>query len=155
LAENLGGTHPFVTELLAGKSPAARATELVAGTKLADPAVRRQIAADGLKSIEASGDTMIRFAQLVDADARKLRKRYEDQVEEVERQANAKIARVRFELLGTGIAPDATFTLRLAFGTVRGYEVDGEKLPYFTTFVGAFERAAQQQHREPFELPPR
>ena len=54
----------------------------------------------------------------------------EDQVEEVERQANAQIARARFELLGTAIAPDATFTLRLAFGVVKGYRVDGVELPF-------------------------
>jgi hypothetical protein len=155
LAENLGGDHPFVTEILAGKSPAARAAELVTGSKLADPTVRRTIATGGQKAVESSDDAMIRFAVQIDADSRKLRKRYEDQVEEPERQANALIAKARFELLGTGIAPDATFTLRLAFGTVRGYDVDGDKLPFFTTFGGAFTRADKQQHREPFDLPRR
>jgi hypothetical protein len=155
LVENLGGEHPFVTEILAGKSPAARAAELVGGSKLADPAARRAIASSGHKAVESSDDAMLRLALQIDADARKLRKRYEDQVEEPERQANALIAKARFELLGTGIAPDATFTLRLAFGTVRGYDVDGEKLPFFTTFGGAFARAEKQQHREPFELPRR
>jgi hypothetical protein len=155
LAENLGGEHPYVIEILAGKSPAARAAELVAGTKLADPAVRRQIANGGPNVLDSVDDAMIRFARQIDADARKLRKRYEDQVEEVERQANAQIAKARFELLGAGVAPDATFTLRLAFGTVRGYDVDGEELPFFTTFGGAFARAEQQQHRDPFELPKR
>jgi hypothetical protein len=155
LAENLGGEHPYVVEILAGKSPAARAAELVAGTKLADSAVRKQIASGSPKVLDSVDDAMIRFAAKIDTDARKLRKRYEDQVEEVERQANALIAKARFELLGAGVAPDATFTLRLAFGTVRGYEVDGEKLPFFTTFGGAFTRAEQQQHRDPFELPKR
>ncbi len=73
---------------------------------------------------------MIRLALLIDDDARRVRKRYEDEVEEPERQANAQIATARFELLGSGIAPDATFTLRLAFGVVKGYAVDGADLPY-------------------------
>jgi hypothetical protein len=98
---------------------------------------------------------MIRLARLIDDEARAVRKKYEDEVEEVERQANGLIAKARFELLGTGIAPDATFTLRLAFGVVKGYAVDGAELPFHTTFGGAFERAERQGHREPFVLPER
>jgi hypothetical protein len=155
LAEQLGGEHPFVVKVLAGKSPAARAAELIEGTKLTDPAERKRVAAGGAKAIDESNDAMIRFAKLVDDEARAVRKRYEDEVEEVERQANGQIAKARFELLGTAIAPDATFTLRLAFGTVKGYRVDGADLPFHTTFGGAFERAEKQGNREPFVLPPR
>jgi Peptidase S46 len=155
LAENLGGEHPLVVKALAGKSPANRAADLISGTKLADPAERRRIAAGGVQAAEESTDTMLAFARLVDADARAMRKRFEDEVEEVERQANARIARARFELLGTALAPDATFTLRLAFGVVKGYSVDGIALPFHTTYGGAFERAERQGHREPFDLPKR
>jgi hypothetical protein len=155
LAERLGGEHPFVAKVLAGKSPAAGAAELVAGTKLIDPEERKRVAGGGAKEIDESGDAMIRFARLVDDEARAVRKRYEDEVEEVERQANGQIAKARFELLGTAIAPDATFTLRLAFGTVKGYSVDGAELPFHTTFGGAYERAEKQGQREPFALPPR
>jgi hypothetical protein len=155
LAENLGGEHPLVVKVLAGRSPANRAAELVAGSKLFDPAERRKIAAGGLAAITASDDSMIRLARLVDDEARALRKRYEDEVEEVDRQASALIARARFDLLGTAVAPDATFTLRLAFGVVKGYHVDGADLSFATTFGGAFTRADQQGHREPFVLPRR
>jgi hypothetical protein len=155
LAENLGGEHPLVIKVLAGQSPAARATALVASTRLADPAERRRLAAGGQPSIDGATDTMILFARLIDDDARGLRKRYEDEVEEVERQANAQIARARFDRYGTGIAPDATFTLRLAFGVVRGYPVEGVDLPYTTTFAGALVRAQQQGNRDPFLLPKR
>jgi hypothetical protein len=155
LAENLGGEHPFVVKAFAGKSPAARAAELVGGTRLVDPAERRRVAAGGLRAIEESDDAMIRFARLIDPDARAVRKRHEDEVEEVERQANARIAKARFELPGTAEAPDATFTLRLAFGVVKGYALDGTDLPFRTTFGGAFERAERQGNREPFELPKR
>jgi hypothetical protein len=61
---------------------------------------------------------------------------------------------VRFESLGRGVAPDATFTLRLAFGVVSGYRA-GEDVPFVTFFAGAFERAERQLHREPFVLPKR
>jgi hypothetical protein len=155
LAEILGGAHPLLVKILGEKSPSARANELIEGCKLTDPAERRRIAAGGVKAIEDSADPLIRFARLVDDDARILRRRFEDQVEEVERQANAQIARSRFDVLGTAIAPDATFTLRLAFGVVKSYIVDGAELPYTTTFGGAFERADRQGHREPFQLPKR
>jgi hypothetical protein len=153
LAENLGGQHPLTMRILAGKPPAARAADLVAGTRLFDPAVRKQLAENG--ALINTRDTMIVLARLIDADSRKLRKRFEEEVEEVERQAYARIARIRFDVLGRGVAPDATFTLRLAFGTVKSYTVDGEKLPFATTFGGAFKRAEQQENREPFILPRR
>ncbi len=154
-AEQMGGRHPLVTKALAGKAPADRATELVNGTKLRDVAERRRLAAGGAKAIAASEDPFIVLARSLDGEARALRKRFEEEVEEPERQAMGQIATARFKLLGASVAPDATFTLRLAFGVVKGYAVDGVELPYTTTFGGAFERAEKQGHREPFVLPTR
>jgi hypothetical protein len=155
LVERLGGSHPLVVKILDGKTPERRAGELLAGTRLADVAERRKLYDGGAKSIAASDDTMIRLARLVDPDARALRTRYENEVEEVERQAYAEIARVRFKAFGRNVAPDATFTLRLAFGVVQGYMEDGKPVPFHTTFGGAFDRAERMQHREPFALPRR
>jgi hypothetical protein len=155
LAENLGGDHPLVTRILAGKPPAARAAELVAGSKLFDPEERRRLARGGMRAILASEDSFIQLALLIDPEARALRKRFEEDVEEPERQANGRIARARFAVLGTNVAPDATFTLRLAFGVVKGYAVDDTTLPFHTTFGGAFEKAERLGGHEPFELPRR
>jgi hypothetical protein len=155
LAEQLGGEHPLVKKVLDNHSPADRAAALIGGTKLADVAERKRLAGEGQKAIDDSDDPLIALAKLVDDEARKLRKRYEVEVEEVIRQAQGQIARARFKLLGTDVAPDATFTLRLALGVVRGYAVDGADLPYTTTFAGVFERAEKQGHREPFVLPKR
>jgi hypothetical protein len=155
LAENLGGDHPLVTRVLAGSAPGARAAGIVAGTRLVDPAERRKLATAGLGAVEASNDAMIELARSIDPEARKLRRRFETEVEEVERQGYSQIARARFELLGTGIPPDATFTLRLAFGVVGGYHADGQDLPYATTFGSAFARAEHQGQRPPFVLPSR
>lgn len=153
LAENLGGEHSTVKLVLAGKNPAMRADELV-NSELYDPGVRKKLV-DEPKRLTESKDPMILLAKAVDVEARRLRKRYEDEVEEVERQAYADIAKLRFAALGKSVAPDATFTLRLAFGVAKGYEVDGKTLPFHTTFGGAFERAAAMKNREPFELPER
>jgi len=155
LAEQLGGEHPLVSKALDGKSPGKRADELIARTKLFDPAERKRLVEGGLKAVEASDDPMIVFARTVDADARALRKRFEEEVEEPERQAYAEIAKVRFAILGKSIPPDATFTLRLAYGVVKGYEAEGQKVPFATTFAGLYERAEKQRYKEPFELPKR
>ena len=155
LAENLGGEHPTVKLVMAGKNPAARADELVAGTKLFDPAERRRLVGAGKDAIDASKDPLILLAKAIDAEARKFRTRYETEVEEPERQAYALLAGVQFLTGGNDIAPDATFTLRLAFGTVQGYEVGGAKLNFHTTFGEAFDKSAKLDGKEPFDLPKR
>jgi hypothetical protein len=155
LAETLGGEHPLAKLVLAGKNPAARADELVGGTKLLDPAERKRLVEGGRAATAASTDPLVVLARDIDAEARALRTRYETEVEEPERQAYAALSGVRFRTLGNSVAPDATFTLRLAFGTVRGYEVGGETLPFHTTFGEAFEKAARLDGKEPFDLPRR
>ena len=154
LAETLGGDHKLTRLALGDKNPAQRANELVEST-LYDPEVRKTLVDGGAKAIAESTDPMTRLAKAIDGEARALRKRFETEVEEPERQAYAEIAKLRFAALGKSVAPDATFTLRLAFGVVKGYEVDGEKLPFHTTFASAFDRAAAMNNREPFELPER
>jgi hypothetical protein len=161
LAEQLGGEHELVKLALAGKNPAARAEELIAGTKLFDPEERKKLypvlgAPDpNPTAVQASKDPMIVLARAIDAEARKLRARFETEVEEPERQAYAQLAGVRFLTYGNTLAPDATFTLRLAFGTTQGYEVGGKNLNFHTTFGEAFEKHAEQSGKEPFDLPKR
>lgn len=154
-AEQLGGEHKFTEEFLKDKRPSDRAAELIGGTKLFDVSERRRLFEGGSAAIESSTDPMIRLARQVDTYALPLRKGFEDRVEEPERQGYSKIAKVRFSKFGRSVAPDATFTLRLAFGTVQGYEVDGQKIPFYTTLAGLFERAEKRQNREPFTIPQR
>lgn len=154
MLEILGGGDETVRQVLAGKSPRARAAELVSGTKLADVAVRRQLAKGGKAAIEASQDPMIQLARQIDGRARQLRTRFDQQVDEPQRQAYAKIAKARFATIGTDTYPDATFTLRLAFGVVKGYQENDKQVPPWTTMYGAFEHAESHGNREPFALPP-
>ncbi len=155
LANQMGGDNPLVKKVLAGKSPSDRAYELVSGTKLKDAKFRKKLYKGGKEALEAANDPMIALARLVDAEARKVRKTMESEVEEVQRQAYAEIAKVKFALEGTSTYPDATFTLRLAFGQVKGYEEDGKHVPFETTFAGLYERSAEHHNREPFDLPKR
>jgi DNA-binding transcriptional regulator YdaS (Cro superfamily) len=155
MVELLGANDPLVTQVLNGKTPAARAAELIDGTKLKDVDFRKQLAAGGAKAIESSTDPMIALARLVDPKARELRKRFESEVTGVERANYAKIARAKFDTEGTKLYPDATFTLRLSYGTVKGYNENGKHLTPFTTLGGLYDRAAQFKQAFPYNLPPR
>jgi hypothetical protein len=152
LAEEMGVTNKLVQQILAGKSPSARATELINGTKVNDVSLRKKLYEGGTAAVTAAKDPMIELARLVDEEARALRKIIETQGE-VKQQAHAKIAKARFAVEGTGNYPDATFTLRLAFGTVKGYEEGGKHIPPHTTFAGLYERAAEHENQPPFDLP--
>ncbi|MBX7106211.1 MAG: S46 family peptidase [Gemmataceae bacterium] len=151
LAEALGD-RATIEIVLAGKTPRVRAAELVAGCKLFDVAERKRIFDAGPAAIDQSADTMIQLARTIDPAAREVRKFIEEQVDEPERQAYSRIAEIRFEKFGRTIAPDATFTLRLAFGRVSGYDEDGVARPYQTTVAGLFQRAGKMGGREPFVL---
>jgi len=150
-----GATNPLVQTVLKGKTPEARAAELIDGTKLKDVEFRKQLAAAGQKAIAESTDPMIGLARSIDKEARAARKRYEDEVVSVERGSYAKIARALFDTEGTKLYPDATFTLRLSYGAVKGYMENGKTVQPFTTMAGLYDRAANFNYKFPYVLPPR
>ena len=153
-AEKFGANDPLVKQVLNGKSPRARAAELVGGTKLKDADVRKKLYAGNAAGLQAAHDPMLDLARLIDQPAREARKIHETQ-EEVKRQAYAEIAKARFAVEGTSNYPDATFTLRLSYGTVRGYEEDGKPIPPFTNFAGLYQRSSEHENKPPFDLPQR
>ena len=149
-----GENDPMVQKVLAGRSPHARAVELVSGTKLKDVAARKDLYGKDPAALQAAHDPMLDLARLIDAPARAARKIYETQ-QEIKKQAYSDIAKARFAVEGTGSYPDATFTLRLSYGTVRGYEQDGKQIPAFTDFAGLYQRSAEHDNKPPFDLPQR
>jgi len=155
VTEALGGDDPLVLRALAGLSPAARAEQLVRGCKLQDVAVRRQLVEGGRRAVETQRDPMLDLVRLLDPDMRTVRQRYEDEVESVERDSYAKIAAAQFARFGEDVYPDATFTLRMAFGEIKGYRENGASVPAFTTLGGLYERAEQRRGVPGFELPQR
>lgn len=152
-AETLGCDQKMVKKILAGKSPKARAQELIARTMLNEVNERKRLVAGGKKAVLQSRDPFIVLARLVDAHARKIHKIFEIEIQEVREQAYAKIAKAQFELYGEDVYPDATFTLRVAFGTALGYVDKGISLPYATSIGGTFDHADSHQNKEPWELP--
>ena len=154
LAEELGPENELVRKIITGKSPRERAAELISKTKVKDVAFRKKLYQGGESAVQNAKDPMIELARLIDSEAREVRKIVETQGE-VKQQAHAQLAKARFALHGTSNYPDATFTLRLAYGTVKGYEEGGKKVPAHTVYAGLYERAKEQNYRPPFDLPKR
>ncbi len=141
MRDTLGPGDPVVKQLLAGRTPAEAAEAYLQGSKLQSPAERKRLFEGGQKAIDASTDPMIVLARMVDPRARELRKRYEDEVQAVERSSGTLLARALFALRGTAVYPEATFTLRLSFGAVKGYVDDGRPRRWYTTFHGLYENS--------------
>jgi hypothetical protein len=138
--------------VLGARSPREAAEELVSGSKLADVETRRALFEGGRKAVEASEDSMVRLALAIDPDERALEKRIEDDIDAVVERNEELVARARFAVYGTSVYPDATFSPRLSFGTVKGWRENGSAVTPFTTLRGLFERATG---REPWNLPER
>jgi len=141
--------------ILGGRSPQDVARDLIAGTKLKDIDARKKLLDGGLTAVYQSPDPMIKLALLVDPVSRGLRARYEDQVDAVETRNGTRIAQAMFKLEGTSIPPDATGTLRLSFGAVKGYVENGRKVAFQTTFAGLYDKSAKAGNKDPYELPAR
>jgi hypothetical protein len=152
--KELGAADPYVQKLLGGKTPAARAHELVAGTKLKDVAVRKQLAASKA-AVDGSTDPLIVLARAIDPDRRAIRKQFEDSVEAPLHHDHELIAKAQFATAGLSHYPDATFTLRLSFGKVAGYTQAGKKIPPQTTMAGLYQRADKAKGAAPWDVPPR
>ncbi len=148
--ENLGTSDPDVRTLLGKHSPEEIAAAVVGGTRLGDATLRSQMLSGGTGAIDAYHDPLIDFARVLDVPARAVRADYENNVKAVKTKNTALIAKARFALEGKSAYPDATFTLRLSYGAVAGYQENGHGVAPTTNFAGAYEHATG---RDPFKLP--
>jgi peptidase S46-like protein len=144
----------MVKQVFSGESPRARAAALVNGTKLKDVAFRKVLYRKDAAALQSAHDPMLDLARMIEAPAREVRQAHESQ-EEIKKQAYSEIAKARFAVEGTSNYPDATFTLRLSYGVVRGYEEDGKQIAPFTTLAGLYQRSAEHENKTPFDLPQR
>jgi len=150
-----GPNDPWVRMVMNGKSPREVATELVNGSKLTDPEVRKRLIEGGEGAVGASTDSMIVLARKLDPVRRELTKWLEDNVQSVEQRAGEQLGKARFAAFGKSTYPDATFTLRLSYGQVKGYPMNGTIAPPMTTMYGLYDRSASFGNTGPFELPQR
>jgi len=150
MQQALGGDDELVKKVLDGKTPQQAAAMYVTSSKLKDVAERKRLAAS-LEAVKESGDGMIRLARIFDRRNRELRKRFEDTVEAALTSSASQIAQAKFATQGSNTYPDATFTFRIEYGPVKGYVLNGKKVPYATEIAGLYKRATGV---EPFALPP-
>ncbi len=153
--DQLGPGDAFVKAALNGSTPAEVAKEAIAGTRLGDPAYRKSLLDGGQAAIDASNDPAILLARRVDPLVRELRKWGEDNVEGVLAAAGEKIGQARFAVYGKSVYPDATFTLRLSYGSIKGYPMNGTEAAPKTTFYGLYDRSLGFDGQPPFDLPSR
>ena len=150
MREWLGPDSEYVHNILGNDSPAALATRLIEDSALDDPAVRKSLWEGGVAAVEASDDPLIKLMLSIDPDSRALREKYETEVEAPEIRGAEMIADARFKVFGTDIYPDATFTLRVTYGSVKGWEEKGKVIVPFTRTSRLFERTTGER---PFKLP--
>jgi hypothetical protein len=153
--KELGPDDRYVKIVLHGRTPAQVAKELVAGTKIADPAFRRSLMEGGQAAVDASTDPMIVLARELDPLRRAMLKWSEDNIQSVEERAGEQLGKARFAAYGKSTYPDGTFTLRLSYGKVDGFPMNGTIAPSKTTFYGLYDRAASFNYEGPFYLPAR
>jgi Peptidase S46 len=153
--EQLGLDDAFVKAALQGRAPVEVAREVIAGTKLTDPAFRKKLVEEGKAAVAGSKDPAIELARRVEPAVREIRKWHETKVESLTTSAGEKLGKARFAVYGRSIYPEATFTLRLTFGTVKGYPMNGTMAPPKTTFFGLYDRAGSFGLKPPFNLPDR
>lgn len=141
LRERLGVDNPIVKKILGKESPEALAKTIIENSKLDDAALRKQLWEGGAAAVNSSTDPAIKLARLLDEEGRKLRERYDHQIEPVQKAAAEQLAKARFAFKGTAVYPDATFSLRLSHGVIRGWNERGTDIKPFTEIAGLFERA--------------
>ncbi len=153
MQDSLGKDNADVQKVLQGKTPADAAKDLITNTKLDQVAVRKQLYEGGETAIDASTDPLIVVMRAIDPTARAARKQFEDKVDSVVRHDGTIVAKARFAQSGFAQPPDATFTLRLSYGTVKGYPESGKAIPFATNMGGAYEHAAEHNSQPPYNLP--
>ena len=155
IVDGLGPEDPFVKALLQGETPDAVAKKVFAGTRFTDAAFRAQLFKGGAKAMGACRDPLIELARRADPFLRATQAAFRENVDSLEEEALTEIGKAGFEVYGNGLYPDASGTLRLAFGKVAGYPFATTLVPPFTTFYGLYDRAFSFGDRGDFELTPR
>jgi hypothetical protein len=153
--EKLGADDEYLQAILQGGDIDKTVDALVDGTKLGDPAFRKSLIDGGEAAVAVSTDPMIVAARRVDPVWRASYVKYRNNIVSVFDAAGEKLGKARFAIYGKNAYPDATFTLRLSYGTVDGYPYNGTTAPPFTTFYGLYDRAASFSNQSPWDLTPK
>ncbi|MEO7503262.1 MAG: S46 family peptidase [Gemmatimonadaceae bacterium] len=152
--QELPPNDPFLTTVLAGRTPEQTAEALVSGTRLGDLETRKALVEGGPAAVAASTDPLIVLARAIDPLNRRVVARA-DSLNAIITSNAELVGQALFATYGTALPPDATFTLRISDGVVKGYPMNGTVAPYKTTFFGLYERASAFDYKDPFNIPKR
>ncbi len=153
--EELGPEDPFVKTVLNGDSPATAAARLTSETKLIDPDFRKKLVEGGVEAVNECRDPFIVLMCKLEPEIRSQIEWRKENITSKLTPAAERIAQARFAVFGKTVNPDATFTLRLSFGSVKGYPMNGTKAPHQTTLYGLFDRALSFGNQGDYALPQR
>lgn len=153
--EELGPDDEFFKIVLQGRTPEDVVKELISETKLDDPEFRKSLIEGGEKMVNENADLLIVLARELDPMMREREKWNRENIESLLTAASEKIAKARFTVYGKTTYPDATFTLRLSYGTMKGYPMNGTKAPYKTTLYGLYDRSLSFNKEGDYALPQR
>jgi len=151
---HLPATDPFLRAVLGSKTPEAAAAALIGGTSLGSMEARKALVEGGAAAVSASNDPLIALARSIEPMATRAAMRAAQLNNTISTNA-ALIGEAIFAAYGTSLPPDATFTLRISDGVVKGYPMNGTIAPYKTSFYGLFARSAEFDDQFPFRLPER
>jgi hypothetical protein len=148
----LGEDDPWVERALAGRTAAEAAAAIIeASPSAADPERRRELLQDPA-AVVASTEPAFVLVQEAMQRAQQAGRRYQ-QISPREQARNRELAQALFDVYGTSLPPDATFTLRIADGVVSAYDYNGTRAPAWTTFYGLYDRWAAHDGRDEWALP--
>jgi V8-like Glu-specific endopeptidase len=150
----LGDSDPFIVNALQGKTPAEAAKIILTNTKIKSDEVWNKLVNFDTTYIYQSNDPLLLLVK--DAASRYLTVAAKSKTfNETLVASRGQLGRVLFELYGTQIPPDATFSLRISDGIVKGYEYNGTLAPPKTTFFGLYDRFYSFNKKYPWTLPQR
>ena len=152
--ELLGRSNPLTQTLLAGMSPDSRAAMLVDSSHMDDVNARKQLLDGGEPALRASADPMVKLALALYPAGIARSQANQTQITAPQEEASATIVRLLLKHAPAGsLYPDATDTLRMTYGVIKGYTSGGVTNPPFTTFGGFYNRADQRGDVDAYALP--
>jgi len=149
---NLPADSEIILKMFNGKSAEDAVDYLLANSKIKTKAEVVELAKAGADAIYKSDDPFIYFIMQTKDKLSELQKKNRT-LEENDAVNNQLLGEALYYVYGDKIPPDATGTLRISDGVVKGYDYNGTRAPYKTTFYGSLDRYYSFNKKFPFNLP--
>ena len=154
LSENLGDDNELLQKMTGGRTGDEAVDYILSNSSLTNADDMKELVAEGPDAILSGDDPFIYFILTTKETSEELDTKV-DELTEFEDTYNEKLGRALFEVYGTSIPPDATFTLRISDGVVKSFPYNGTIAPAYTTFYGMYDRYYSFNKEFPWSLPER